>query len=227
MSLALALTLLFAAPPTPDPFNGLPSGPAAMFNDYLATRVKEGRKLEVAAMGDRDGTTRAVLLERTGCLRGWVILTATAPRTPGHASEFEAVERLANDCDKPTPIAHFARIHEALAHHDTASLGAYFEVDTKFPVGLESKSSTRKTWTGADVARKKVKLPTCDLLTATVTCTDTRTPDASGSIPNTCECTSATRKLIYELRTLTDRPGPATVQVTSIRETLIPATKAP
>ncbi len=227
MSIALALTLLFAAPPTPDPFAGLPSGPAAMFNDYLATRGKQDRKLEVAATGEDGGTTRAVLLDRTGCLRGWVILTATAPKTPGHASEFEAVERLANDCKKPTPMAHFARIHDAVTRKDTAALGAYFDLGTKFPIGLAAKTPTRKTWTGTDVAQGKVKLPTCDLLTAAVTCTDITEPDASGSVPNTCECESATRKLVYELRTSTDRPGPPTIQVTSIRETRKPAAKAP
>jgi hypothetical protein len=227
MSIALALTLLFAAPSTPDPFAGLPSGPAAMFNDYLVTRGKQNRKLEVVAKGENGGTTRAVLLDRTGCLRGWVILTATAPKTPGHASEFEAVERLTNDCEKPTSLAHFARIHDAIAREDKVALGAYFDVDTKFPVGLEAKTATRKTWTGADVTKGKVKLPTCDLLTAAVTCTDVTEPDASGSIPNTCECESATRKLVYELRTLTDRPGPPTIQVTSIRETSKPAAKAP
>jgi len=219
MSIALALTLLFSAPPAPDPFVGLPSGPAAMFSDYLTTRGKEGRKLEVIAKGENGAATRVVLLDHTGCLRGWVILTATAPKTPGHASEFEAVERLTNDCNKPTALAHFARIHDAVTRKDTAALGAYFEVDTKFPVGLQAKTATRKTWTGADVVKGKVLLPTCDLLTEAVTCTDVTEPDTSGSIPNTCECESTTRKLVYELRTLTDRPGPPTIQVTSIRKT--------
>lgn len=236
MWFTLTLTL-FLATPTPRgappadaaPFAGLPSAAEVTFTDYLETRKKLGQTLEVLETRTERGTTRAVLLERTGCLRGWVVLTSTAATSKTGAPGFEATEFFDRDCKNPSPLMHFARLQDALRRRDTATATRYLDNELHFPLATEGASrqtrQTRKTLTGALVInalsdpKARPPLPLCDLTHELPSCQAATTPDASGSTPWTCECTSTKRRLTYELRLLEPSLGAdSRVQLTSVKE---------
>lgn len=225
----LSLTLVLAAPrngPTPDPFAGLPSAAQAAFTDYVETRQKLGQTLELLETRTLRGETRALFLEKTTCLRGWVVLSSTAPQKPTDAPTFEAREFFDQDCKAPGPMTHFARLMYGLARRDATAAATYFDKDLHLPVAVESKNKmTRKTLTGDAISRaltdpkQKPPLPLCDLFVDTPSCTHAATADTSGTIPITCECVSAGRRLTYEMRVLEPSLGPnSRVQVVSVKD---------
>lgn len=221
MLLALSLTLLMSAP---DPFAAMPTAAQAMFRDYLETRAKEKRVLEVVATGVAAGESRAVLLDRTGCLRGWVVLSSVTPAEPGLAPSFEARERLGEDCLKPRPISHFARLQHALATADRANVSSYFAPGLHFPVlRTDTGKPSRKTWTGEDVMRSlgrkyRPALPLCDLLQDEVVCSTSAPDEKTGPSGFECACKSRSRTLTYEFRPADPTLGEASpVQVISVR----------
>lgn len=228
MWFTLTLTLFLATPapkgaPPADtaPFAGLPSAAAVTFTDYLETRRKLGQILEVLETLVEKDTTRAVLLERTGCLRGWIVLSSTAAKSSSEAPGFEATELFDRDCKQPGPLMHFARLQDALRRRDAALAARYLGTDLHFPLATEGASRpTRKTLTGDAVAsalkdpRAKAPLPLCELTRETVSCTT-----KAGSEAWTCECVSSRRRVTYELRSLEPALGvESPVQVVSIKE---------
>lgn len=238
MWFTLTLTLFLAtpapkgAPPAdPDPFAGLPSAAAVTFTDYLETRKNLGQTLEVLETRTEKGTTRAVLLERTGCLRGWIVLSSTAAKSKSEAPSFEATELFERDCKQPGPLMHFARLQDALSRHDTATATRYLGRDLHFPLATEGAGHpTRKTLTGELVVsalkkalkdapknpKAKPPLPLCDLTRESVSCTTKGSPENW-----TCECASEKRRVTYELRQLEPTLGAdSPVQVVSIKERL-------
>lgn len=228
MWVALAFTLFLTAPKAPEPFSGLSSAARVMFTDYLETRAKLGRTLEVVDEANERGQSRAVLLDRTGCVRGWVVLTSRAPQKKGEqAPSFEAVEYVGLDCKKPSPIVHFARLQDALGRRDAAVAKTYFGSDLHFPVATEGRGRpTRRTWTGdalfAALKDPKAKpLPLCGLVDEVPSCTRADGPDASGSVLIQCVCASPRRQVIYELRELEPALGAdSPIQVVSVKERL-------
>ena len=228
MWIALTLTLFLTAPKAPEPFSGLSSAARAMFTDYLETRAKLGRTFEVVAEANERGQSRAVLLDRTGCVRGWVVLTSVAPKKGAEqAPSFEAVEYVGLDCKKPSPIAHFARIQDALGRRDAALAKAYFAPELHLPVATEGRGRpTRRTLTGDDVVAalkdpKAKTLPICVLTSEVPSCTRADGPDASGSVPIQCVCNSPSRQVTYELRELEPALGAdSPIQVVSVKERL-------
>lgn len=238
MWFTLTLTLFLAtpapkgAPPADtDPFGHLPSAAAVTFTDYLETRRKLGQTLEVLETRTEKDTTRAVLLERTGCLRGWIVLSSTAAKSKSEAPSFEATELFDRDCKQPGPLTHFARLQDALRRHDDVIATRYLGTDLHFPLATEGAGRpTRKTLTGELVAgalREAVKnapknakakppLPLCDLTRESVSCTARTSPEAW-----TCECASEKRRVTYELRRLEPTLGAdSPVQVVSVKERL-------
>lgn len=235
MGLLLTLALFFATP-TPkgappadtDPFAHLPSAAAVTFTDYLETRRKLGQTLEVLETKTENSTTRAVLLERTGCLRGWIVLSATAARSKSEAPSFEAIELFDRDCKAPGPMMHFARLQDALRRRDAATATRYLGTDLHFPLAIEGQKMTRRTLTGDAVVtalkdpKAKPPLPLCDLTRELASCVARNAPDASGSTPWTCECSSSKRRVIYEMRQLEPTLGApdSPIQVVSVKERL-------
>lgn len=234
MWFTLTLTL-FLATPAPkggppadaDPFAHLPSAAAVTFTDYLETRRKLGQTLEVLEARTEKDTTRAVLLERTGCLRGWIVLSSTAAKSKSEAPSFEATELFDRDCKRPGPLMHFARLQDALRRHDNASATRYLGSDLHFPLATEGAGRpTRKTLTGELVAtalrdglkdpKAKPPLPLCDLTREAASCTAQASAEAW-----TCECASEKRRVTYELRQLEPTLGAdSPLQVVSIKERL-------
>lgn len=234
MWFTLTLTLFLATPapkggpaPDTDPFAHLPSAAAVTFTDYLETRKKLGQTLEVLETRTEKDTTRAVLLERTGCLRGWIVLSSTAAKSKSEAPSFEATELFDRDCSKQGPLMHFARLQDALRRHDTATATRYLGRDLHFPLATEGAGRpTRKTLTGELVAaalkeapknpKAKPPLPLCDLTRESVSCTAKSSPEAW-----TCECASEKRRATYELRQLEPTLGAdSPIQVVSVKERL-------
>lgn len=234
MWFTLTLTLFLATPtpkgaPTADtaPFAGLPSAAAVTFSDYLETRRKLGQTLEVLETRTEKDTTRAVLLERTGCLRGWIVLSSTAAKSKSEAPSFEATELFERDCKQPGPLMHFARLQDALRRRDTTVTARYLGTDLHFPLATEGAGRpTRKTLTGELVAsalkgaqkdpKARPPLPLCDLTRETASCKAQASAEAW-----TCECVSPGRRVSYELRQLEPTLGAdSPLQVVSIKERL-------